>query len=66
MRKGKLRGKINCWQILLEDGWMGGLTSSVLIISFAMKSRIFSGVAGFANFPCRNFIQGGSSLGTLP
>lgn len=41
-------------------------TSSVLIISFEMNSLIFKGVAGFASFPCRNFIHGGSSLGTFP
>lgn len=42
------------------------LTSSVLTISFAMKRRIFSGTDGFPNLPCRNFIQRGRSIGTVP
>lgn len=41
-------------------------TSSVLMMSFEMKSLIFRGVAGFDSLPCRNFIHGGSSLGTFP
>lgn len=36
------------------------------MISFEMKSRMFSGVDGFASFVCRNFIHGGSSLGSFP
>lgn len=45
---------------------MKSFTSSVLMISFEMKSLMFRGVAGFASFPCRNFIHGGSSQGRLP
>lgn len=36
------------------------------MISFEMKSRMFRGVDGFASFVCRNFIHGGSSLGSFP
>lgn len=41
-------------------------TSSVLMISFEMKSRMLRCVAGFASFVCRNFIHGGSSPGVFP
>lgn len=41
-------------------------TSSVLMISFEIKSRMLRCVAGFANFVHRYFIHGGSSPGVFP
>lgn len=70
--KGGVRSRVRPQPSRLASGSAvaarGGVavTSSVLMMSLEMKSRMFRGVEGLASFVCRNFIQGGSSVATTP
>lgn len=57
-------------RVVPSRGWecdgAGAVTSSVLMMSLEIKSRMLRGVEGLDSFVCRNFIQGGSSVATAP